>query len=340
MSKKTTAVNPVNEQIIKKYGEIFVDPEAFILKGVVNIPTTVNLDIHLKGGIPVGTCTLIAGCTQSGKSTLSLTIAANAQKMGQKIYYIDAENRVFPSTLKSIPGLDLGSDKLVLVKGSAEKILTAEDILNIINNLFTSEPNIMIILDSVATIAPEGALSAEHGESSGGMMGLSKLMYSSLRKLIPIMAVNKSNLILISHVTANPNSYSGIGSVTGGNAPQFLSTTYLACTYSKELPEGAGKDEPRTGRESIFKILKCGNGAGTGKSSFYIRYGHGYDKELDIARLAEELSLLKKAGAWYSYKKDDKEEKFQGINNFIEHLRKNTDIRNWFEKEIKNLVQE
>jgi RecA/RadA recombinase len=102
----------------------------------------------------------------------------------------------------------------------------------------------------------------------------------------------KSTLILITHVQANPSPYGGPTEM-GGNAIRFQASTRITCLSSTETP----KDGEKTGRESKFKIYKSSLGPGTGEGVFYIKYGHGYDKELDIFKMAEELGLICKSGA-------------------------------------------
>lgn len=327
----TKSISVIEKQIIKDYGDIFIDSKGVLeLRGPI-IPTTLSLDIALNGGILEGTVVSMAGNPAAGKTTMSLTIAAEAQKLGKKIYYIDVEGRLQPELLATIKGLDV--DDVRIIHSIKERFLTAEDYLNIITKLISSEENVFIILDSVAALCAEAAYSTQMGESKQ-MMGIPTLMYNTLRKAAQTLPAMKSNLILITHVQANPSPYGGPTEM-GGNAIKFLASTRISCLSSSEVP----KDGDKIGRESKFRIYKSSLGPGTGEAMFYIRYGHGYDREADIVTVAEEMGFLSKTGSWYSMTLDnDPEIKVQGKEKLIEHLRNNPKDAAKLEQSIRQLV--
>lgn len=334
MAKRKTEseISVLQKELEKEYGPIFHDFNKLLDARGDIIPTTLSLDIGLNGGIVEGTVVSIAGNPASGKTSLCLTIAANAQKMGKRVYYIDVEGRLQPELLSTIPGLD--TDSLEIIRSTIDKFLTAEDYLNIINKLISSEKRILVILDSVATLCADNLYGAEHGESKK-MMSIPSLMYDCLRKAAQILPCMNSNLILITHTQANPAPYGGPTEM-GGNAIKFQASYRITCLSSKETPEQEAK---KTGRESKFRIYKSALGPGTGDAIFYIRYGHGYDKYMDLVNISEELGLLSKSASWYSFEDEKgKELKLQGKNGVIEYLMQNLNTAEFLESSIRNLA--
>lgn len=330
MSKKN--ISEIQKDIIKNYGEIFHDIKmVHAVQGEV-IPVSLGLDIGLNGGILEGTVTSLAGVSSAGKSTLALTICANAQKQKRKAFYIDVECRLTPSLLKTIRGLN--AEELIIIRPTVDKFLTAQDYLNIMDQLINDEDRCVIVLDSVAVLCPDELHTVKHGESSK-MMSIPTLMYNFFRKASQVLPLKRSNLILITHTQSSPSPYTPVTEV-GGNAIKFQASTRITCLASKETPEKADK---KTGRISEFKIYKSALGPGTGKVAFPIRYGAGYDYELDIATMIEELGLVSRAGSWYSFKdSEQKDVKIQGQEGLIQYLRDNKKESQAFDASVRKLT--
>lgn len=331
MSKKSD-ISHIEKLLAKEYGnEVIFSGDMVSEKRGQVIPVSLGLDIALHGGIQEGTVTSIAGVSGSGKTTLYLTILANCQKIGKRCYVLDVENRLQTSLLKSIPGLDI--EKLRIISSSKEKFLTAEDYLTIMEKILTMEEDSVVVLDSIGMLCPAATYTADHTDSRK-MMNLSGILYNSMRKISQVTSNMKTTLILITHVQANPSPYHSATEM-GGNAIKFQASTRITCLSSSETP----KEGEKTGRESKFKVYKSSLGPGTGDGIFYIKYGKGYNRELDIVRLAEELGFLAKAGSWYSYMtEDNKEIKLQGLDSFIDHLKENQDIADELETKIRAIT--
>jgi recombination protein RecA len=324
-------VSKIEKQIIDQYGDIFLDSKMLESNRGGFTPCTLSLDIALHGGILDGTITTISGVSGSGKTTLCLQLLANAQRRNKTVYYVDVEGRVQPELLVSIAGLNV--ETLKFIRSTKEKFLTAEDFLNIITTLISSEPNIMLVLDSVAVLCDDASLGASFGESKK-MMNIPSLMYGLIRKAAQILPVMQSNLILVSHIQANPSQYGPGYTEVGGNAMKYESSNKLICLSSSEFP----KDGKKLGRESRFKILKAATGPGTGEATFYIRYGKGYDKSLDVFNLAQELGLIERAGAWYSFIGSKNQElKFQGQEKLLDYLNQTPEDLSFLENKIRDL---
>lgn len=320
------------QQILKQFGDVILS--ASVLKehrGEI-IPTTLALDLGLSGGIPEGVAVSIAGVASSGKTTLCLTIIANAQKQGRKCYYIDVEGRLQDSLLDTIPGLDVS--KLKVIRSNKEVFLTAEMILNIVDQLISADERILIVFDSVAALCVAQSHESAIGETKK-MMGLPTLMYDSLRRTAQRLVPMKSNIIFITHLQANPSPYGNGLTRVGGKAIEYFSSVTLTCMSSRQVPKDT---EPKTGRESTFKIEKAALGPATGNAEFYIRYRAGYNRAADIFNLALELGLIAKKGGWYAFDNNNEEMSLQGEQNVIKYLNDNEAFADSLETQIRELM--
>lgn len=307
--------------INEKYGNVLVSGD-FLKENAGRIISTglVGLDIAFHGGVREGCVLHTGGISKAGKSTLLLTIAAQMQKkpFNKNVYYVDAESRLQPELLECIEGLDI--KKLQIIKSSKDKILTAEDILSIIEQLIKDDPGCFVILDSLAVLIPEVELSSEMNDQQRAT--IPKLMYKFIRKITPLLQVTNSILATITHLQANPSGYGSPFKEVGGNAIQFAASYWINC-LSVSIIEENGK---KVGQDAKFKVKATASGAPGGEPIIYIRYGKGCDKYIDLCSIAEELGIIKKGGAWYSVEIDslkdgDKYPKFQGMNKLCEYLR-------------------
>jgi recombination protein RecA len=275
---------------------------------------------------------MIAGVSGSGKTTLCLQIISQAQKLGKKCYWLDAECRLQPSMLKTIESLDYDPEKFVLIRSTQEKLLTAEDFLNIMIGICKSEKNAVIVIDSIAALCPENLQASKLGESVR-MATAATLNYAAMRQIAQAIVVNQNILIGITHIQANPGGY--VPNEVGGNAWKFFSSYRITCASSQETPKDGDK---KTGRVSEFKIYKTALGPGTGKGTFYIKYGQGYDRLIDLTTVAEEMGFISRAGAWYSAKLKSGDVKLQGMERLCDHLREHPEDADEMEKQIRDFL--
>lgn len=332
MAKSTPSLSELEKSITKKYGDIAISASTLLERRGKIIPTTLSLDIALKGGIVDGSVMTVSGVTGSGKTTLILHILANAQKLGKKVFYCDVENRLQPELVATIEGLD--AENLTIIRSTKGNFLTAEKVLNIIEQIVTTEPESVVVLDSVAMLCPEVNQAVEHGEKKK-MLSIPSMLYDFFRKMSQCLPAMGSSLILVTHLQANPTPYGGPAEV-GGNAMKFQANYRIMCMSTTEVP----KDGEKTGRESTFRIYKSALGPGCGEGKFYITYGKGYDRYKDIANLAEGLGMITKAGAWYSFEDPVSKEtvKCQGMDAVVENLRSNPNTCKVFEESIRELA--
>lgn len=332
-------IDKIIESINDKYGTNVVVSGDFLREhsGCAVSTGMIGWDIALHGGIKEGTITHIGGLTASGKTTLCLNIAVQAQKLGKNVYYVDVEGRVQDELLDCIEGID--KSKLRFIRSSREKFLTAEEYLSIIEDIIKDDPGCVIILDSLAALCPEAEFTTEMSEMQRATMP--KLMYKFLRKVAQIIPPNKTIFISITHMQANPSGYGSPLKDVGGNGIQFFASYWLICMSSTDID---GKDGKKVGKESKFKVKKVANGSPGAEPILYITFGKGCDKYADICKIAEDIGILTKGGAWYTLELDalkdasGKYPKMQGMENMKTYLQDNPKSYTMLAEKIKEMV--
>lgn len=330
-------ISSLSSSLKEKYGDIIVTGN-FIQENKRPIISTglVGLDIAFNGGVRQGSIWHIGGQAKSGKTTLVLTFAAQAQKFGCPVYFIDVEGRLQPELLACIEGLD--PSKLNIIRSSKERLLTAENYLAIIETILKDEESPVIILDSIAALCTENELAGEMESQSRAE--LPKIMYKFLRKIQQIVPSSKSILISITHLQANPTGYGSPFREVGGNAIQYGASYWMDCLSAPTVEE----DGKKVGKDSKFKILAVANGAPDGEPIIPIRYGRGCDKYVDMARVAQELSFIAKGGSWYTFThpdiktEDGKPVKVQGEGGICRYLKENPAMYDLLNAEIRKLA--
>lgn len=313
-------------QIEKKYGKgslMTLSSEG--IKSVEVIPTgSITLDIATGiGGIPKGRVIEIYGPESSGKTTLTLHIIAQAQKDGGKAVFIDAEHAFDPKYAKAI-GVNL--DDLIISQPDY-----GEQAIEIAETLVRSNAVDVIVIDSVAALVPKAEIEGDIEDSNVGLHA--RLMSKAMRVLKG--AVNKSNvaLILINQIREKVGvMFGNPETTTGGRAIKFFAD--MRMEVRKQDIKDSGE---RVGSRVKVKIVKNKLAPPFKEAEFDVIYGEGISKEGEILDIGEELGLIKKSGAWYSYKSDSGEEikLGQGREKAREYLKQNTELIKVIEEKIK-----
>ena len=305
------------------------------------IPTTMSLDIALNGGVREGTVIQMAANSGTGKTTLSLEIAKQAQHLYKKqIVYIDAEGRLSSKLLQFTKGLvttdaeskKTGIPKFLYIASTKENFLTSEKIMTLIRDL--AKEGCFIILDSIAALISGANYTSDIGSNEGGMVKVQKESYELLRVLAQLMRPTKANLIVITHMQSNPSGYGAALRVYGGKGLEFFSSHRLVAFQSEEYPK---EGDFKTGRMTTFQVLKTD---GPPRKGFiFIRYGHGIDHERGLAEMCKTYGILGQKGAWYVFNNKIVDEvKIQGIDKVCEHLRTNREDFDYLTKTIKEML--
>jgi recombination protein RecA len=293
-------------------------------------PTTISLDIALSGGIPEGSSVLLSGVAKSGKTSLALHYVAKCQLSDptKKVFFFDVEGRLRPELLRCIKGLNLAN--LQVVRSNEKKILSAEDYLNLVMEALKEHPKCIVILDSVAALCPEGELSSKIGDSKQ-MAGIATLMYTVFRRVSQVIPVTQSTFIGINHMIANPGK--GKSSFeSGGNAQRYQASVWLQAKWVEAIDKG----DKKIGQIAHFVVMASALGAPGSKVKVPIIFGHGVDEVTDVFRVAVDLGLIEKGGAWYTI--PNHPEKVQGEEKCVALIRSDEKIYNHLYNAIRDMT--
>ena len=298
--------------------------------GNVDVYSTgsLGLDIALGiGGLPKGRVVEVYGPESSGKTTLTLHVIAEAQKVGGTCAFIDAEHALDPGYAKK---LGVNIDELLISQPD-----TGEQALEIADTLVKSEGIDLLVIDSVAALVPRAELEGEMGDSLPGLQA--RLMSQALRKLTSSISKTNTMVVFINQLRMKIGVMFGSPeTTTGGNALKFYSSVRLDIRRI-----GAIKDKDNIiGNQTRVKVVKNKMAPPFKQVEFDIMYGEGISKIGEIIDLGVQADIIDKSGAWYSYK----DEKIgQGRENTKQFLKDNTTLLEEIETRIRsnsNTVEE
>jgi len=293
--KKDTGITSITETIrsIKtKFGDESIMTLGESKKVDVDVVPTgsIGLDDALGiGGLPRGRIVEIYGPESSGKTTLSLHVVAEAQKMGGSVCaFIDAEHAMDPEYAKNI-GVKL--DELLISQPD-----TGEQALDIVESLVRSGKLDVIVIDSVAALTPKDEIEGEMGAHHVGKQA--RLMSQALRKLTSIVAKSKTVVIFINQIRMQIGVMFGNPETTpGGKALKFYTSVRLDIRRIAQIKKG---DEVVGGRHRV-KVVKNKVAAPFRTTEFDLIYGEGISREGELLALGEKYELIRKSGASYTY---------------------------------------
>lgn len=285
------------KRLNKDYGNVIVPASHFAQKERKIIPWSPALDAGM-GGILEGTWTLVSGAPKCGKTTSILDFCKTAQEHGKFIIYGAPEARIKERDLVGIDNLD--QKNLHIVMSNEEKILTAEEHLSIYEELLKSTKEIVLVIDSASALCAEGEMTADITSSSRNAGP--KLLANFCRKMASVVPVRRHIVIMIQHLIANTSGYGAKFMEDGGNKIQYQCDYKLRCRGVKRWNEGEKDDEvsKQIGQKPEWEIVTSALKAPGQRVEGCIRYGHGIDKEMEIATLGADLGIIDKGGAWYT----------------------------------------
>ena len=325
-SAKTEALKAAMAQIEKNFGKGAVmklgDRENMKIETVS--AGALSIDAALGGGYPVGRIIEIYGPESSGKTTLTLHAAAEFQKKGKTVAFVDAEHALDPEYAAKL-GVDV--NELLLSQPDS-----GEQALEIVEALVRSGGVDLIVVDSVAALTPRAEIEGEMGDAQMGLHA--RLMSQALRKLTAITSKMGVTIIFINQIRmkigvifGNPET------TTGGNALKFYSSVRVEVRKGKKIEAGTGDAKTATGNEAKIKIVKNKVAPPFKTACVDILFNQGISKVGDLLTLGEEMEIIQKSGAFYSYAGN---KLGQGRAAAIELLTKNPDLAT----EIENLIRE
>lgn len=289
---------------------------------VAAIPTgSMTLDMALGiGGVPRGRIVEVYGPESSGKTTVALHIAAEAQKLGGEVAFIDVEHALDPVYAKNL-GVDI--DSLLVSQPDS-----GEQALEIAEALVRSGAIDCIVLDSVAAMVTKAEIDGEMGDTHVGQ--LARLMSQAMRKLTSVISKSNCVAIFINQVREKIGVIYGSPETTpGGRALKFYSSVRIEVRRAEQIKQGSEV----IGNRTRCKVVKNKVAPPFKECEFDIMYGTGISRVGEILDMAVDLGVVKKGGAWFSY---NDLKLGQGRDNAKEFLKQNIDLMN----EIEGLIKE
>jgi len=289
----------LDKLIKKKYGEIAFDGSYIKEHKKTLIPTTPSLDLGLNGGLQEGSWTLITGQKKTGKTTLALQIAANAQKLGRHVYYFNVEHRFGEKNLSTVRHLKTDKDNFTLYQSAEGNILSAQKHLNIAVDVMSNHKKCVVILDSISSLCSDNEISKDIGEAARPEGP--KMFGQFCRKMESVVPLNDIVFIGMLHLIANTSGYGSPWQEDGGTKIQYQCDNKLKCKGISNWERGNGEDKKKIGQVVDWEVVFNGNGAPGDVVKTFLRYGYGYDDTWEIINLACDFGLIQKSGAWYTY---------------------------------------
>jgi recombination protein RecA len=321
LEQKTKALELALEHIEKQFGKgsIMKLGQDFKLDVPAISTGSVAIDVALGvGGVPRGRVIEIFGPESSGKTTLTLSIIANAQRSGGTAAFIDAEH-AFDAAYAKMLGVNL--DNLLMSQPD-----TGEQALEITETLVKSNAIDVIVIDSVAALTPRAEIDGEMGQSHMGLQA--RLMSHALRKLSGSIAKSKTCVIFINQIREKIGVMFGNPETTpGGRALKFYASVRIDLRRIASLKKG----EEAVGNRVRASIVKNKVAPPFRKAEFDIMFDEGISKAGSVLDMAESLGVTQKSGAWVIYGED---KIGQGKENARVYLKENPKVMAKIEKEV------
>jgi len=320
---KQKALSAALSQIEKQFGKgsVMRMGDGTAIRDIEAISTgSIGLDVALGiGGLPRGRVVEIYGPESSGKTTLTLQVVAECQKMGGTAAFVDAEHALDPDYAGK---LGVNVDELLVSQPD-----TGEQALEITDMLVRSSAVDIVIIDSVAALTPKAEIEGDMGDHHVGLQA--RLMSQALRKLTGNIKRSNTLVIFINQIRMKIGvMFGNPETTTGGNALKFYSSVRLDIRRTGAIKKG---DEV-LGNETRVKVVKNKVAPPFKQAEFDILYGEGISRHGEIIDLGVKLDIVDKAGAWYSYNGD---RIGQGKDNVRNFLKENPTISDEIETRIR-----
>ncbi|HWT29363.1 MAG TPA: recombinase RecA [Methylophilaceae bacterium] len=321
---KSKALAAALSQIEKQFGKgsIMRMGDTDVAGDIQAVSTgSLGLDIALGiGGLPRGRIVEIYGPESSGKTTLTLSVIAQMQKLGGVAAFIDAEHALDPQYAQK---LGVNVSELLISQPD-----TGEQALEIADMLVRSGSVDIVVVDSVAALTPKAEIEGEMGDSHMGLQA--RLMSQALRKLTANIKRTNTLVIFINQIRMKIGvMFGNPETTTGGNALKFYASVRLDIRRTGAIKKG---DEV-IGSETRVKVVKNKVAPPFKQAEFDILYGEGISREGEILEMGSNLKLVEKAGAWYSYKG---EKIGQGKDNAREYLKEHPEVADEIDAKIRD----
>ena len=321
--EKLKAVELAFSQIEKQFGKgsIMRLGQKGAIQPIDAIPTgAISIDYALGvGGVPRGRVIEIFGPESSGKTTLSLQIIAEAQKLGGTAAFVDAEHALDAAYAKKL-GVDI--DNLLVSQPD-----NGEQALEIVEVLIRSNGVDVVVVDSVAALVPKAEIEGEMGDAQMGLQA--RLMSQALRKLTGAVSKSKTCLIFINQLREKIGvMFGNPETTTGGRALKFYSSVRIDIRRIASIKDG----DVVVGGRTRVKVVKNKVAPPFREAEFDIMYGEGISKTGDLLDLAVEKRIVEKSGAWFAY---GGERLGQGRENAKQFMKDNPEVFKSIDEKVR-----
>lgn len=318
----TAALSQIEKQFGK--GSVMRMGDVGAVRNLEAISTgSLGLDVALGiGGVPKGRVIEVYGPESSGKTTLTLHVVAETQKLGGTAAFVDAEHALDPSYAER---LGVNMDELLVSQPD-----TGEQALEITDMLVRSGAVDVVVVDSVAALTPKAEIEGEMGDSHVGLQA--RLMSQALRKLTANIKRSNCAVVFINQIRMKIGvMFGNPETTTGGNALKFYASVRLDIRRTGAIKKG----EEVIGNETKVKVVKNKVAPPFKQVNFDILYGEGISREGEIIDLGVQQGVIEKSGAWYSY---DGNRIGQGKDNVRGFLKENAELCREIETKIRTLL--
>ena len=322
---KSKALAAALGQIEKQFGKGSImklgDNKALDIESISTGSMEIDIALGI-GGLPCGRIVELYGPESSGKTTLTLQVIAEAQKLGKTCAFVDAEHALDPVYAKK---LGVNIDDLLVSQPD-----TGEQALEICDMLVRSAAVDVVIIDSVAALTPKAEIEGDMGDSHVGLQA--RLMSQALRKLTSNVKKTNTLCVFINQIRMKIGvMFGNPETTTGGNALKFYSSVRLDIRRIGAVKEG----DDVVGNQTRVKVVKNKVAPPFKQAEFEIRYGEGVNKMGELIDLGVKHKMVDKAGAWYSY---DGDRIGQGKGNACKYMRENPEKADKLEAKLRELL--
>lgn len=292
--KTPSSLDVARKAIQKKYGDVITTmgeksdaPPPTISTGSLGLDSALGC-----GGFVKGRVYEVYGHPSGGKTTLTMSLIAQAQKRGMTCCFVDAERAADPKLFKSM-GVDI--DKLILVEA-----FSGDENLDVLESLIKTGEIDVAVVDSVSALIPKAEAIAEMEDQFMGL--LARLMSKAMRKFVPLVGETNTLLVFINQVRSKINAYGDPQTTTGGVALDFSASGRIkvegGASKSSRILDAAGEV---IGHHTDFLIQKNKFGKPYKRAQVPLIYGVGYDQHWECLNIACDIGIMEKAGAWFKY---------------------------------------
>lgn len=322
----------LRKDINKKYGDgISREATDLIHEKTRIIPISPAVDRALNGGVPEGSWVIFSGPEKIGKTTLALQLAANAQKPengGKTVYYLDIEGRFKTMNLTTVAGFK--PEMCEHIRSVEGKIINAEEYLTMAMDIIKGHPGCVLIIDSASQLCSSKELVSDITASARA--DGPKLLSSFTKQMGNVVPIQKTIVIVIQHLIANTSGYGPAKWEDGGNKIKYQVDVKLRAKGMEKWMDG---ETNQIGQIVKWDVVCSALGKPGGIIESYVRYGYGVDETTELVKLAADFGVIDKAGAWYSFTKDEEEHKAQGLEKMCNLLRERKDLWDYINEQVR-----